>query len=352
MNEQPLQAVDGRRLPAEVKDHLRRIAVHAVLVKGYSPEAVIDILGLSHSCIYTWLRRYQEEGWSGLTTHQPPGTPPLITPAMDDWLYMTVTQYTPQDFGYDTLCWSRDLLAELMGTQFGVKVGGRAVSQHLRQIGLSYQTPAYQASEQDPAEVQQFLEVKFPAILRLAEKLDADIAFEDESGVSLQTHSGQTWGAVGERPVLHQTGARAQVNVLAAVEASGRLCYRVKAGTIESTVFIAFLAMLIRERTRPLILLADRVAFHRSSEVRAYVRAHRHQLRIFFLPRYAPERNPAEHVWEELKDKKIGRQPLKNKSDLINRIHRVLADLQGHAERVTSFFQLPETRYANAGIDL
>ena len=35
---------------------------------------------------------------------------------------------------------------------------------------------------------------------------------------------------------------------------------------------------------------------------RDYVRAHRSQLRVFFLPKRAPEYNPDEQVWNEVKN--------------------------------------------------
>jgi hypothetical protein len=71
-------------------------------------------------------------------------------------------------------------------------VAGNTVSLHLGRLGLSYQTPCYRASEQDPAQVAAFLEVKFPKIQRLAAKMGADIGFEDESGVGVTTRSGRT----------------------------------------------------------------------------------------------------------------------------------------------------------------
>ena len=48
----------------------------------------------------------------------------------------------------------------------------------------------------------------------------------------------------------------------------------------------------------------------------------------------------------DVKDKKIGRQPIKNKSDLKKRIRSVLCSLQHSVDRVKSFFKLPDTKYA------
>ena len=61
---------DGRKIPDEVMSYIRQMAVRAVEEKGYSPEAVINILGLIRSCIYEWLRKYRERGLRGLERAQ------------------------------------------------------------------------------------------------------------------------------------------------------------------------------------------------------------------------------------------------------------------------------------------
>jgi len=338
--------LDGRTIPGSVIDYLRKIAVRAVEEKGYSPEMVIDLLGLSRSCIYTWLRRYHAEGLPGLETRTAPGAKAVLTPEMEQWLRETILKTTPVEHGYDKVLWTRDILAALLNQRFGVAVSGRTVSLHLNKMGLSYRKPSYRATKQDPQEVEYFLQVKFPAIQRQAEKLGADIAFEDESGVNLQTHTGRTWGERGRAPIVVRTDARGGFNILSTVDATAHLRYHLEAGNVNSARYIAFLRQLLRGRTRPLILLADHVSFHGSKKVRHFDRAHRHQLRIFFLPRPAPKYNPDEHVWEEIKDKKIGRQPVKNKADLKRRLHSELKSLQRRTKRIISFFHLPETQYA------
>jgi hypothetical protein len=53
---------DFRKIPDEVMNYLRRIAVRAVEDKHHSPELIADVLGISRSCIYDWLRWYRAEG--------------------------------------------------------------------------------------------------------------------------------------------------------------------------------------------------------------------------------------------------------------------------------------------------
>jgi len=339
---------DARKIPDEVMGYLRKIAVKAVNVEGYSPETVIDILGLSRSCIYEWLNRFDEDGYDALDTCKAPGMPAIVTPEMEDWLNETVLSLTPEAFGYDTQLWTCEILTELLRERFWVYVKSPTVNQHLKKIGLSYQKPRYRPLEQDDDEVERFLNEKFPKIQELAIKIGADIGFEDESGIDLRQHSGRTWGAVGETPEVSVTGKRGNYNVLSVVTKDGKLQFSIKDQAINSDVYIDFLKQLLRDRERPLILLADRASFHKSKKVRDFVRLHRDKIRIYFLPKYSPELNPDEQVWEEIKDNRIGRQPVKNKSDLKKRLNSALRSLQKNVNRVKSFFQLPETKYAAA----
>src|SRR5918999_5171427 len=153
---------------------------------------------------------------------------------MEVWLKQTVLTHTPVDFGYDTTLWTRDMLAELLKKEFGVAVSGSTVSLHLRKLGLSYQQPAYQDRDRNPGEVERFLNDKFPKIQRLADKLGADIGFEDEAGVGIMTRSGRTWGLVGKTPVVRVCTKRGGYNVLSMVTPKGEMKYSVTANSIDS----------------------------------------------------------------------------------------------------------------------
>lgn len=303
-------------------------------------------MGISRSSVYDGLRWSREGGENALDTQSAPGATPVITEEMDRWLKTLVLTTTPEDHGYDTRLWNRDLLAELLNQRFGIGVAGNTVSLHLRRLGLSYQTPSYRASEQDPAQVRAFLEVKFPKIQRLAAKRGADIGFEDESGVGVSTRAGRTWGAVGQPPEVAATDRRGGYNVLSIITAHGERHYSLAEANIDGERYVAFLQQLLCGRARPLIVIADRASFHRSVVVRQLVRAHRTQRRLFFLPTHSPELNPDEQVWNESKHRRIGQQPVKNKIDLKKRLRSALKSLPRKAERIRSFFHLPETRYA------
>jgi hypothetical protein len=82
----------------------------------------------------------------------------------------------------------------MLKKEFGVSVSGLSVSLHLRKRGLSYQKPCYRDVARDEQEVERFLNDTFPRIHRLADKMGADIGFEDEAGMGLMRRFGPDVG--------------------------------------------------------------------------------------------------------------------------------------------------------------
>lgn len=97
---------DFRKIPDEVMNHLHRIAVRAVEDQPHSPKLITNVLGISRSGIYDWLRWYRAGGEAVLDTRAAPGADPVITPKMDRWLKATLLNSTPLDHGHATEPWT------------------------------------------------------------------------------------------------------------------------------------------------------------------------------------------------------------------------------------------------------
>ena len=83
-----------------------------------------------------------------------------------------------------------------------------------------------------------------------------------------------------------------------------------------------------------------------TSLVKAYIESLAGKLRLFFLPPYSPELNPDELVWNDVKNNAVGRSRHDGPEDLRRAVLGRLRFLQKRPDRVRSFFQAPETRYA------
>lgn len=194
--------IDARKIPDEVMNYIRRIAVRAVVEKHQSPESIAEIFGISRSSIYEWLRWYRDGGEKALDTQSAPGAIPVILPHMDRWLKQTILKSTPADHGYDTVLWDpQDSCGFTPKTLWYLGIGfdGRATfASHEVELSVRHAIGRRRRTDQ----VEDFLDHKFPMIQRYAEKIGADIGFEDEAGVGVVTRSGRTWGEVDYPPVV------------------------------------------------------------------------------------------------------------------------------------------------------
>lgn len=337
---------DARKIPDEAMSYIRKIAVRAVVEAKFRPTTVAAMLKISLSSIYAWIERYNRGGYDALDTATAPGAEPRITPEMDQLIKEIILNETPLDYGYDTPLWTCPIVAAIVKKIFDVEVLATTIDIHLRKMGLTPQKPCYVAREQDPSEVEHFLNEKFPRIQRLAKRIGADIAFEDEAGVDMSEHAGRTWGLVGQPPTVVVSGQRGGFNVLSLVTKNGNLEYEITDERVDSDKYIDFLVDVLDGRDRPLILVLDHARFHNSKAVRAFVRENRRLIRVYFLPKYAPELNPTEQVWQEIKANQLRRRPAYSKSDLRKKLQDALNSLRENTDRIVSFFHLSHTRYA------
>ncbi len=71
---------DGRSLDHKTLEEIRVRAVERVQT-GESHKVVIQALGFTRSCIYTWLARYRSGDWCALKVRALKGRPMKVTPA-------------------------------------------------------------------------------------------------------------------------------------------------------------------------------------------------------------------------------------------------------------------------------
>ncbi len=144
-----------------------------------------------------------------------------------------------------------------------------------------------------------------------ARRRKAWIFFEDESGVSQLPSVRRTWAPRGETPVLTHAFTWKSLSVCAALgfRWDGRRCrlyFQTRPGSYNSESLISFLEEFKRHlRGHKAILVWDGLPSHRSRLMIDYLRRQRHWLRIERLPGYAPELNPLETLWGNVKGQEM-----------------------------------------------
>jgi transposase len=339
-----MKTQDGRKLSPKTMDEIRARAVQRVQ-DGESPETVIKALGFARACIYNWLARYRGGGWQALKTGSSSGRPKKLGARQIAWVYRTVIGKDPLQMKFEFALWTREMVSVAIHRQFGIKLSESSVGRLLRQLGFTCQKPLYRAYQQNKEAVERWKENEFPQIQKRAKKLGAVIYFEDESGIRSDFHSGTTWAPRGQTPVIEVTGARFSLNMIGAISPRGHLRFMVVKGTVNSDHICDFLHRLMHNAKGPVFLIWDGHPIHKAKNVRECIESYNGQLEAYILPSYSPELNPAEQVWNNVKNHGIGRKKVFGPDQLKSLVLGRLRKLQKLPEIVASFFRHPECSY-------
>lgn len=339
---------DARKLDHKNLTELRKRAISSVQ-DGESPETVARIMGVNRSTMYGWLARYRDGGWGALDAKKRGGRPPKLDGKTLQWIYRTVTRKNPGQMNFPFALWTTAMIATLIHRKFKIKISRWSVGRLLNQLGLTAQRPMWRAYQQNPQDVERWLNEEYPQIASEAKRLKARIFFGDEAGVRSDYHSGTTWGVRGQTPIVSTTGQRFSCNMISAVSARGELRFMVTKGRVGAKVFIDFLKRLIRDVRGRIFLIVDGHPAHKAKLVKTFIESKKvkNRLQLFFLPPYSPELNPDEWVWNDLKNNGIGRKIITSKEQMKRDVVSHLRRLQKTSKQVRSFFQAPTTKYAS-----
>ena len=97
-----------------------------------------------------------------------------------------------------------------------------------------------------------------------------------------------------------------------------------------------FLRQLTGHLQRPVVLIWDRLAAHRSGIVKRWLVCHR-EVRVEFLPPYAPELNPVEYLWAYLKSNPLANLAVTEIESLTHMARRHSRKLQRRPSLLRSF---------------
>lgn len=294
--------------------------------------------------IFGWLSRYRHGGWHALEEGRRSGRPRKVNAELMQWLYQAITLGDPRQHQLAFCLWTLGIVRMVLKKEHGVELSKSAVCRLLQQMGLTPQRPIYRSYKQDPRELEKYLKRTFPQLRRLAKRIGAEIYFVDESAVRSDHHRGTTWGAIGQTPVVEDSGDRFGLKLISAVSPRGDMRFAVIEGRINSDKFIEFLKKLHADAGKPIIVIADNASYHNSGKVQKFAKQSQ-DIHLGWLPKYAPELNPDEQVWNHAKAR-LAKLFIDSAESLKRSMLNIMRSIQKQRRLIQSFFQLKETRYA------
>lgn len=293
---------------------IRQRAVDAVR-RGVPLIQVAQANGVDRITVYRWVARWKAEGDAGVARRPGSGRPRLFG-EFDQEAFRRIILSPASAFGYETDLWTVRRVRTVLQERFEIRLSDDTVWRRLRDAGLTYQKPERVYFERDDAAREEWRRIEVPRIRAAMQEFKAILYFQDEANVSLTAFLGKTWSPRGRTPQVRVTGARGGVSAISAISRRGGLIFRLYDHRIASAQVIEFLGqMLSHHPKRHLVVVMDQAPPHVSAMTRQYIASQR-RLHVFYLPKYSPDWNPDEKVWNHLKHHELKAHPAKNKREL------------------------------------
>jgi transposase len=141
------------------------------------------------------------------------------------------------------------------------------------------------------------------------------LVFFDESAVTLIPPVRRTWSPRGRTPILRHRFGWKKASMAAALGyrpdgTAARLCFHLQQPSYNTDRLIAVLEQLAGFYAgQRVVLIWDGLSAHWSTKMRAFLDSQHDWLRVERLPAYAPELNPVEYLWANLKDVELANRP-------------------------------------------
>lgn len=292
---------EHEELQRMTQQEVGRVAERARMVllsaRGFTVQQIMKVFEVVDETLYRWFDRFDEEGPEGLYDRERSGRPPEIDEVAQKELQQLL-KHSPQEVGYDFTTWTTPLLRSHLRAHLGIDVSEDTVRRTLHGLEFVWRRPRWKIDYKDPRYEERMAAIE--AGLARAEATDVTVLFEDETDVRRLPPLRQMWMPRGEQAhvsVPSSNGKFALYGVLdphtgetfTAPQPKGKSCYTE-----------AFLEQVMARFKGQILLIWDHASWHTSQAIEKVIVGYE-RLQVLLLPKRAPQENPMEDLWRQLK---------------------------------------------------
>ena len=198
--------------------------------------------------------------------------------------------------------WSSAQLGTLLQERYGVVYSKGYLAVVLRALGLKYYKPQPQDPHRSPeaeAALTQRLKATFAALQQMGYALEeVAFGFADESSQQTYANSARFW-SLGYAPQVVNT-SRNRVNTFGFYALQGNnYCQQLSSSSAESFLEVLPKLRAVNQTFKAIVLFWDNLPAHKVSKVEQLAR--QHQIFLVYNMPYAPDLNPIEKIWKQIK---------------------------------------------------
>jgi transposase len=338
----------AEKLSPKEQEELRKKIVRQMAIYGET-KLVSEICECSRRHVQATMKKYREGGIDAIKSVKmcaPLNSGKKLTAEQEKVLIAIITEKSPNGVGFKEYLWTRKLCAELVKHQFGIEMPLSTIGHYLARWGFTSQRPK-KSYKQKESDVQKWLEVTYPDIVRQAEEENAEIYWVDETGIQSTSNYVKGYSPRGITPIMPVSNEHVRMNLISAINNRGKLRFHFYSGKMNQDCFKDFLKVLIKKIGEKIVIITDNLPAHHGSRLKEWLHENKEKIRLFYLPSYAPESNPVEYLNNNLKYVMARKGYYKDEKELKKMAIRVMLSFNSMKNRVSSFFDNVFVQYAS-----
>jgi len=343
-----MEKTDARKLSQDVQYALRKQIVR-LRKQGRSNREVAQIVGATERHTSKIWQKYLREGSLAIKLGQRGrrhGGGRKLTNEQELGVKKLLIDKTPDQLKLPFALWTRDAIQLAIKQRCGTDLPLRTITDYLKRWGFTPQKPIKRAYEQNPRQVQQWLDTTYPVIAAQARKEKAEIHWGDETGVQNGDYAARGFSPKGKTPVVRITAKRSRINMISSITNQGKVRFMLYREKMASRMLIKFMSRLIKDAPRKVFLILDNLRVHHGKKVKEWLEGKEKKIEVFYLPSYSPELNPDEYLNGNLKNKIRSGIPARNETDIVSKTRSFMKTLQKRPQHVKKYFKHPAVAYA------
>ena len=336
-----------RRGNKDAQAKVRLLVVDFLKKKKGTQQKCSEFYGITLNAVQKIWRKYKDNGARGiLPKKRGVQGGKKINGKQAAEVRQLVKDKLPEQLKLSFGLWTREAVQQLILEKYDIELSRWQVGRYLKSWGYTPQKPITKAFEQNPERVKLWLDKEYPAIKKRAAKENATIYFEDEVGMRSDHQAGKSYAPKGQTPVIKKTGQRFSLNMVSAISNKGHVEFMILDGTFNGTVFLEFIAQLIKYKQQKIFLVVDGHSAHKTKAIKAWIEENKDRIELFFLPPYSPELNAQEYVNQDLKTNVIGKKRPINKAQMRNNVEVFMNKRKNDRRQVQKYFHVSHVQYA------
>ncbi len=269
----------------------RLITVSMITLDGMPVQRMADRFGVSARTVREWVKRYKKYGVEGLYDIEIPGSPPKI-----EYKKIHREILTLDEMGMLEPKKLRSIIYEIYGVCYSLCQIRRILRKLNYSPKVASSTFANKASKWVVGTWQRCLKQITPRLKYRGYMM----VEQDESLFVNKYHRGKKrWSPIGKKTNTKQTGGHEKIVVYGALAEDGTQLFRTYEH-FNAETFVKYLEEM-RIKWGKIVVILDNAPQHTAKIVQRYLKEHKKEVILHFLPVSSPELNAVEECWRQAK---------------------------------------------------